>query len=247
MIRALQKIERVWLVLFAGVVVLTFFYLSRTAVNPIPIYQPSWFQIRTIRVKAAWPLVQNKLEEKLVPYQGKNLLTISLKEISDVLMAQPWASGVNIHREFPDRLSIEVSAKRAVGVMIFQRQAYFIDSNGNRIDKVSSELLSTLDLPVLTPKSGDWNRGEVMDIFVSLQETLRKSFDVSEIEFDVYPYFKIYFSRPALTARLSAESWQSQMPILQLLLHNPPKSIHRAKHIELTVPKKAVVSELLPN
>lgn len=52
----------------------------------------------------------------LAPYRTKNLLTLDLAPVAEILLAHPWVERVTLSKRFPDGLEVRVSERRAVAL-----------------------------------------------------------------------------------------------------------------------------------
>lgn len=218
----------------------------------------TWFHVREVQIEAEWPLQKTQVQSWLPKLEGRNILGIRGAEIVKSLAAKPWVGGVTLKKEFPNRLLIEVTTKRAVAIEVDKAISYFIDGDGARIERTTPELLLALDLAVITNEfsasrkslhfeRGGWNLSEMVVVLERLQQHLNSSTIVSQLQLGSYPYFKAFLASPKLEVLFSLENWQSQLPILALILHNPPRQIGQPQKINLILPKKAVVSSILSN
>jgi len=77
----------------------------------------------------------------------ENLLAVNAKNIQKRLNHHPWIEQVNVHREFPDTLSIEIVEKKPLAIVLFD-QSIIIDINGYVIKEQKES--DPTDLPIIT-------------------------------------------------------------------------------------------------
>ena len=82
------------------------------------------------RVPASW--MRRAIEAEL----GGNLVILPLSRVRERLSGHPWLANVEVHKELPDRLFVEVDERLAVAVLEAEDGAYFIDGSGRRIASV---------------------------------------------------------------------------------------------------------------
>jgi len=204
------------------------------------------FQIDSVQINSEWPLVPSQVQSWLPSLKGQNLLLLRPSDLITQLSGKPWVDSVTIHKVFPSGLTIEVKTKRAVAVAILDGHAHFIDSAGLVIDRAAPNLLRALDLPIVAfrpeAKSSGWDLGEVVRVMQTFRFRMNEQADISEIVLEDRPYFRLFLSNPKMQVEFSLANWESQLPILALLLQSPPSQIDRPQSINLTLPKRAVVT-----
>ncbi len=210
-----------------------------------------FFQLKTVEVKSEWPLTPGTVKANLADFQGKSLLVINPKRVSDSLQRIPWVENVSIKKQYPDELLIDVETKRARAIGLFRGQSYFLDEHGKTVDKVANSMLEALDLPFVSFRNEtemrEWPFPRVLTTLEELKTTLGDQFKISEVYLGTYPYFRIFLVRPRLEIIFNLENWFEQKETLVALLRNPPSQLGQLHKINLVFPKKAVVSSHLSN
>lgn len=208
-------------------------------------------QIDDVQIHSEWPVTPASVKRWLPALEGKNILYVRPSELISLLEQKPWVESVTIKKEYPNRLTIDVGTKRAQAVSIVRGQAFFIDPRGQIIEKTSPGMMRALDLPVVSiERESDavrWPIGYAMRCLELFHQKVDAHYSISQLVLGTFPYFKIYLSHPKVEVSLSWENWESQLPILSLLLHSPPNQIGQPQRINLVFPKKAVVSQSLSN
>jgi len=97
------------------------------------------FQLREVvveggseRVPADWVV------GTLAPLEGKNLVGLRLEEISAQLHQNPWIETVELRKELPGLLQVEVSERRPVAFLFREGRLYYADTAGRPIVPVGS-------------------------------------------------------------------------------------------------------------
>lgn len=76
------------------------------------------FDLGQVAVEAATPRVPEAAVRRAVaPFQGENLILLPLAKVEAALRRNPWVDTVEIEKELPDRLRIEVTERRPVALM----------------------------------------------------------------------------------------------------------------------------------
>lgn len=65
----------------------------------------------TQRVKPEW------VRQALAPYRGKNLVRLPLAEVAEAVQKNPWVQSVEIQKELPGRLRVELTERRPVALL----------------------------------------------------------------------------------------------------------------------------------
>jgi len=226
-----------------------------------------WLRVREIQVDAPWPLSPEMVKKWLPGLEGENILWVNGTAIVKQLRERSWVQEVTVKKDYPSRVRIEVIAKKAVAIELEKGSPFFVDEEGGRIEKATPLMMSAWDLPVISRERegsewveraiirpplarkvlipSPWQTMNAIHVLNRLKNEVNPRYSVSQILLGSYPYFRVFFSRPRLEVLFSVETWESQLPILALLLHSPPRQIGQPQRINLVLPKKAVVSSLL--
>jgi cell division septal protein FtsQ len=109
----------------------------------VPIALAAWvltaprFQLRDVvvnggsaRVPGAWVL------RSLQPLEGGNLVLLSLADVAERLQKNPWIASVEIEKELPDRLRVEVEERRPRALLRSGARLVYADQAGKPIAPV---------------------------------------------------------------------------------------------------------------
>jgi cell division protein FtsQ len=86
----------------------------------------------TQRVKPDW------VQGALAAYRGKNLVRLSLGEAAARLEKNPWVDAVELQKELPGRLRVELTERRPVALLRSGGQLVYADPDGRAITPVDS-------------------------------------------------------------------------------------------------------------
>lgn len=204
-----------------------------------------FFKVSEIEVTTEWPLEVGRVRHWVMPLKGKNIFWIDSQEVARTLQGQPWVQEVAIKKSFPHSLMVSLTAKKPFALVMKQGQPWFIDPEGNLIEKVTAGLLKGIDLPFLSfekENSSRWDVAQVLKEYEKMKNLSQDKIKVSQIVLGNYPYFKTYLSQPQWEVWWSFENWEEQLKNLIALVVNPPSQIGQLKRINLVFPKKAIVS-----
>ena len=206
--------------------------------------QWKWFSIQQIKVETERPLKNEQVEAWLPQLKGKNLLFLNSNRIVSAIENQPWVNSVMVKKEFPHALLIKVTTIEPKLILRKNGEAFFLDGTGNLIDKVSAQYRNEWDLPLVhfsEKHAEDWD----LKAFYPELEALDRRFPISEVSFGLFPEFSVFLKERRIKVVLEYPRFKQQFSKLEFLLKNPPKMDGPIKQIDLTHPKKAVVSSNL--
>jgi cell division septal protein FtsQ len=84
------------------------------------------------RVSETW------VRQALAPFQGKNLVLLSLAEVTERLERNPWIASVEVEKELPDRLEVGFSERRPVALLQRGSRLVYADAEGEPIAPVAT-------------------------------------------------------------------------------------------------------------
>lgn len=98
-----------------------------------------FFQLREVvvsggsqRVPADW------VAGSLAPLEGQNLVRLRLEEIAERLRRNPWIDSVELRKELPGLLRVQVSERRPVALLYSEGRLVYADTAGRPIVPVAS-------------------------------------------------------------------------------------------------------------
>ena len=92
------------------------------------------FDLKNVAVEAGTPRVPAAvLREALAPFQGENLVLLPLANVEAAIRRNPWVDTVEIEKELPDRLRIEVTERRPVALLEKGAGLVYADQEGKPI------------------------------------------------------------------------------------------------------------------
>ncbi|MES1243003.1 MAG: FtsQ-type POTRA domain-containing protein [Acidobacteriota bacterium] len=99
------------------------------------------FDLRDMAVEAGTPRVPaSTLRAALGSFQGENLVLLRLGNVEAAVRRNPWVDTVEIEKELPDRLRIEVTERRPVALLEQKGGLVYADEEGRSIALVGAEL-----------------------------------------------------------------------------------------------------------
>ncbi|MFL0251598.1 cell division protein FtsQ/DivIB [Clostridium neuense] len=95
----------------------------------------SFFNIKNIVVQDNSIINSNEIIKQSGIIKGVNIFTVSLKTYKDNIKQNPYIMDVNIHKKFPDTISISVKERRAAFYAQTGNKYIIIDKNGVVLEK----------------------------------------------------------------------------------------------------------------
>jgi cell division septal protein FtsQ len=205
-----------------------------------------WFQIKEVTIGTEWPVTDEQIRKWIPPLVGKSILFINPSRIVELLEEKPWVASVILKKEFPDRVRVEVTTKRAVALLHSNDHLSWLDTQGNVIERATPALLRSLELPIVSlDKKSRWDPALVIRILTTISDALSPRYKISQLAPGTFPFFRVYLNDPRTEIQFSAETWDAALPNLELLLRSNNSPIGQLQRINLVFPKKAVVSSPL--
>jgi len=97
------------------------------------------FELRDLQVHGAADRVPEAwVRRALLPLQGRNLMLLSLSEVEERLRENPWLDAVEIAKEPPHGLRIELTQRLPVALLLSAGKLAYADASGRAIMPVSS-------------------------------------------------------------------------------------------------------------
>lgn len=92
------------------------------------------FKLREIRTLGLERLKEGDVLERLRPSSGKTLFDLDLVSLEGTLLTEPWIKEVNLRREYPNALSVQVIERHPVAVLAGRQVEAIVDETGAVIE-----------------------------------------------------------------------------------------------------------------
>ncbi len=100
------------------------------------------FQLREIGIEAVERggrrVSELWVRQALATFQGKNLVLLSLAEVTERLQRNPWIASVEVEKKLPDRLEVGFSERRPVALLMRGSRLAYADAKGAPIAPIST-------------------------------------------------------------------------------------------------------------
>ncbi|MEK6683140.1 MAG: FtsQ-type POTRA domain-containing protein [Nitrospirota bacterium] len=93
-----------------------------------------FFELQEIRTRGLERLDEADVLERLRPASGEALFDLDLVSLQGTLLAEPWIKEVNLRREYPNRLSVQVIERYPVAVLAGRPVEAIVDETGAVIE-----------------------------------------------------------------------------------------------------------------
>jgi cell division protein FtsQ len=145
----------------------------------------SYFAVREIKVSSGQRIGGSEIVAMAGLSHGMNLWRVDTQKIAREISRHPWVKRVEVRREFPHRVVIQVEERTAKAILVLGK-SYYIDEDGNVFQQMTEgerpdlPLLSGLDRQELSY----YSTPEKIQAALSLSDQLgRRSLPVSELQF----------------------------------------------------------------
>jgi cell division protein FtsQ len=178
-----------------------------------------------------------------------NILTVSPEKMARAIEKNPWIRNASVGREFPDRIVIEVSERKAAALLEREGELYLVDRDGTVFKQF--EAGDGVDVPVFTGFYRDKNlRGDLLKKAFAFLDHLSGSdhfpriWNVSEIYVDDVHEFSVVTDNH-LFLDLGFEEYDRKLKRLRRVMADLARSGFegRSLHIDLQDPSRVVVQQ----
>jgi cell division protein FtsQ len=120
------------------------------------ITQSPYFEARKITVKGNRRLSQNTILQQTNLKPKDNILSVNVSAIRSKILVHPWIASVEVNRELPDAIHIQVKEHVPIAIIDLDKPHY-INENGEIFSAVVSS--DKADLPIVTGLKSDLDPG----------------------------------------------------------------------------------------
>ncbi len=155
-----------------------------------------FFQITSLKIEGNRMTSKEQIAALSKVDIHSNLMAIKVSEVKSLLESHPWIAGVDISRDWPNRLVIAVKEKKPVALLSRDSGLFYLDNKGMIIAAAAPS--QELDFPVITGlKNFSFNPAGGNQVPESLQQcmTLLKLADRNNIILPEQNISEIHISR----------------------------------------------------
>ncbi|HPL63794.1 MAG TPA: FtsQ-type POTRA domain-containing protein [Syntrophales bacterium] len=178
----------------------------------------------------------------------QSLLVVNTGSVEKKVLANPWIEKARVSTEWPDRLVIKVTERKAVALIRRESTLFFLDREGNVFKKLDPD--EKAEMPILT---GFFDRGlEDKDLilkairlldFLALQEGFPRLEKVSEIQGDPSFGFTLLLDN-GLCIQIGFEPYERKLSMLRPVLVDLSRKYPEAfLNIDAKNPEKMTVQK----
>ena len=107
-----------------------------------------FFQITTMKIDGNRIVSKEQIRTLSKVDIHSNLLAINISQVRSLLESHPWIAGVDVNRDWPNRLVITVREKQPVALLNRESGLFYLDDRGQTI--AAPGQYQDLDYPVIT-------------------------------------------------------------------------------------------------
>jgi len=86
--------------------------------------------VKSIEVRVSDAPLKKHIEESLLPYSGRSMFALKLRELEQLLLRRPELSAARILRRWPNTLIIEAELKTKAALEFRNKALWFVDPHG---------------------------------------------------------------------------------------------------------------------
>ena len=222
--RILPRFKREWYVGgFALAAALGAFEISRVVLAPYAAHHP-YFAVREIIVNADSGFAEQEVQAWGGLTLGMNLWGIDPPQIEARLLAHPWVQSAEVKREFPQRVYVTLTGRRAAAIVLGEPLTYLDDTgvcflgHDNAVDLRLPYVTGLANVSLETPAAQTALAGvlHLLSLTRLWQEPL------SEIHWDQRQGYTLFLARRRVSIRLGWETEPEKIAQLGVVLQTWP-------------------------
>ncbi len=93
-----------------------------------------YLTVSAVRIVGNGEVTKEEIEKGLTAILGRQILELDLDELGEALASHPWIEKVNVRRDLPDRLTVEVTERRPVAGIVSGARRWLVDAHGVLLD-----------------------------------------------------------------------------------------------------------------
>jgi cell division protein FtsQ len=179
----------------------------------------AYFSVREIKVSSGDRIGGSEIVAMAGLSHGMNLWRVDTQRIEREIRRHPWVKRVQVRREFPHRVVIQVEERNAKGIL-FLGKFYYIDEDGDVFEPVKDG--EKVDLPLLSGldrrELGYYSTPEKIQTALRLSnEMAQRSLPVSELQF-AKGGLVVYLASYPLVLHMGWGDWERKLANLDRIL-----------------------------
>lgn len=149
------------------------------------VFNHAYFSVREIKVSAGERIGGSAIVAMAGLSHGMNLWNVDTQRIAREISRHPWVRHVQVRREFPQRVVIQVEERSAKAILLLGKY-YYVDADGNVFQEMKEGEIT--DLPLLSglaPQEFSYSSTpeKIQAALLLSDELSRRSLPVSEMQF----------------------------------------------------------------
>lgn len=185
-----------------------------------------------------------QFQDRMNEYVGESMSAVDLADIQSQVANWNWVSSVEVFRRWPDQITIEVSPKQVMAILIGKSgRIHPVLSDATIMEPI--EKGSIPDVPVLSGEVFSKNREVLVRALVSLeqipQEGLFSKKNIAEVIFHSKQGFQYRLLQPNLTVQLGEEKLGIKSARVSQVIEYLQNNKLQARVIDANLTKKVLV------
>jgi cell division septal protein FtsQ len=103
-----------------------------------PLFELREVDVRPVKGAPTGRVSPDQVRQALSPFQGRNLVRLSLAEAAARVRSNPWIASVEIAKELPDRLRVRIAERKPIALLLAGRDLVYADADGRAIAPVAT-------------------------------------------------------------------------------------------------------------
>lgn len=112
--------------------------------------ESKFFFIRDVKINSDTKLINEDIINSLKKLKGESIFSYNYSIIENELLNDIRIESVNIYPKYPDIVNVDISLRKAIGLIYFNEEFYFIDRNLNIFayyNEIDGKELPIINLP----------------------------------------------------------------------------------------------------
>ena len=128
----------------------------------------SFFPIKNVVFYGNKHLTDDELRALAGIYGNENIITVSRKKVTQMLLKSPWIKSVSVRKELPDTLSVLIEEVTPFALLDMKGRLFIINDKGDLLEELKGDSIPFL--PVIT--ANPYNRDEGFSEALSLARSM---------------------------------------------------------------------------
>jgi cell division protein FtsQ len=205
------------------------------------VYSSPRFLLREVQIGSTRHISTAEVDAALASLRGRHLLGLSLADVENLLVANPWVERVAVRKELPDRLVVEIEERLPVALLRQEGELVYVDSQGFVIGAYGLD--GPVDLLLLSVAPGaKLEVAATLELAAELQRLAPATMqDLSEIEVLGLGDYRIHTAGLDFPVLISSTGLERQIAKLAALLPEMNQRFDAIEAVDLRFARQIVI------